>query len=93
MAEGDRNYEALILFHKAIAATILDLDILAPEHRTPASFLIALDLHLSDIPDMPYIPGFPDMDGPEMYARVKVFRDNLDVALNQARRAMKRLEE
>ena len=88
-----RNTEALILFHMAIANTILGLDLLVPEHRTPASFLIALDSQLSDIPNMPYIPGFPDMDGPEMYERVKVFRGNLDVALNQARQANKRFED
>ena len=92
MVDADRNVEALILFHKAIAVAILTLDDSPPEHRTAGHFLHALDEYLGEIPSAPYIPNYPDMDGSEMFERVQVFRKNLDVALNQARRARGRFE-
>ena len=93
MVDADRNFEALIVFHKAIAVAILALDEWTPEQCTSGNFLNALDEFLSDIPKAPYIPNFPDMDGSEMFKRVRVFRSNLDVALDQARRAKSRYED
>ena len=93
MADGDRNFEALIYFHEAIAVAILRLDELTPEHRTSGNFLNDLDEFLSEIPKAPYIPKFPDMNGSEMFERVQVFRSNLGIALDQARRAKGRFED
>ena len=93
ITDADRNFEALIHFHKAVAVAILGLDELPPEHRTSEGFLQVLDELLSEIPKAPYVPGFPDMDPPELYERVQAFRRNLDVALDQARRAKGRSQD
>ena len=90
--DADRNFEALIFFQKAMAVALLTLDEMAPEHRTSANFLLALDEYLSEIPKAPYIPGYPDMDGAEMFERVQRFRRNLDIAIDQARVAQRRVD-
>ena len=89
---GDRNYEALIKFHEALGVALLQLDRMPPANRTSGNFLKVLDELLSDIPNAPYIPKFPDMDGSEMFERVQVFRGDLDIALDRARRVEGRIE-
>ena len=92
MIDGQRNMEATIYFHKAIAVALLTLDEFEPEDRTSSNFMLAVDELLAEIPKAPYVPGFPDMEPSDMFQRVKVFRANLETALNQARRARSRLE-
>lgn len=80
-----RNQEALVSFLQGLAVAVVSLDDPTTTIRSSASFLLALDAMLDDIPTMTEREG-----ATEIYQSVQVLRQNFDIALKQARDAGRR---
>lgn len=83
MTTGDaRDNEALVAFLQALAVTIVGIDDLPSRKMSGSEFLTVLDEYIGEIPNMTEREGSAYIHG-----RVQLLRNNLEIALRQARNA------